>query len=570
MTRVRLLVIATLCLLALASYWPISENGFINYDDDKYITENLHVRDGLTPAGVRWAFTTFHANNWHPVTWISHMIDVELFGLRPERHHEVNVLMHALNGILLYLVLEAATGFTAAGALTAALFVVHPLHVESVAWAAERKDVLSALFWLLALGAYVWYCRRPAKRRLIAVSLLATLGLMTKPMLVTLPFVLLLLDFWPLGRFARLAPRPLTRLVVEKAPLFALSAASICLTLIAQQRGGDASSIAALETLPFGLRVANVVSAYLWYLVKAIWPSELAVLYPLSASMPPLTQVAGAAVVLAGISIGCFSAWRRHPGLTVGWAWYLGTLVPVIGLVQVGLQSTADRYSYLPLIGPFLVASMALVSFSRRGATQKALGIAMIAIAITALGLLANRQTRVWRDGMTLFSSAASRTRENWMTANNLGRALLAGGRRPEAIAEFEKTTRLAPHWPDGHYNLGIAYGETGRCRDGAAEFRVALSINRNLPSAHFNLGLCLVQLGSPGEALGEFLEATRLNPDHANAHFNAGLILSRSDRPGEAARELREVLRLQPGNAQARVLLSRLYSPGGTAPHPP
>lgn len=560
MTRARLLIIATLVFLALVTYWPISRNGFVNYDDDKYITENIHVREGLTPAGIRWAFTTFHANNWHPVTWISHMIDVNLFGLRPDRHHEMNVLLHTLNGIILFLVLETATGFTAAGALAAALFLVHPLHVESVAWASERKDVLSALLWFLALGAYLRYCRQPTKTRLLAVFLLTAAGLMAKPMLVTLPFILLLLDFWPLGRWARFDSHRLARLVGEKIPLFALAAASTALTLFAQQRGGDASAVAAMTSLPFGIRVINALLAYLWYLGKAIWPSDLAVLYPLSLSVPPPALVAGASVALLGISMGCLLTWRRHPELIFGWAWYVGTLVPVIGLVQVGLQSTADRYSYLPLIGPFLVAAMALVSLSSRGAVRKVLAVTIIASAVPVFAFLANRQTRVWEDGISLFSNAASCTRENWMTCNNLGRALLAGGRVPEAVGQLEKTTRLAPNRADGHYNLGTAYGEAGRYREAAIEFRVALGINRNLPSAHYNLGLCLVQLGSAREALDEFLEATRLNPDHANAHFNAGLILSRSDRPGEAIGEMREVLRLQPGNNQARILLSDLY----------
>ncbi len=378
--RREILICLFLVLATLTVYWQVGNYEFVNFDDDKYIIENFHVQKGLTRDSVIWAFTATHVSNWHPLTWLSHMLDFQLYGLNPSGHHLTNVFFHLVNTLLLFLVLKLMTGALWRSGLVAALFAVHPLHVESVVWVAERKDVLSTLFWMLTLWAYLGYTKRPGVKRYLVILLAFALGLMAKPMLVTLPFVLLLLDYWPLKRIELgqsaiglpAASQPSTiankpgaqafRLLLEKTPMFVLAAVSSVVTFIVQKSGG---AVGALETYPFKIRMANALLSYVIYLKKMIWPQNLAVFYPHPGQSLPMWQAAGAGLLLVVVSIAVIRAGRRYPYLPVGWLWYVGTLVPVIGLVQVGDQAMADRYTYVSLIGLFIVVAWGVPDVAR-------------------------------------------------------------------------------------------------------------------------------------------------------------------------------------------------------------
>jgi len=443
-----------LAALVLAIYAPVRHFDFVQLDDPAYITENPHVLRGLTLDGVRWAFTTGHAANWHPLTWLSHMLDAELFGVAPGPHHLTSVLLHALNTLLLFGALLRMTGAVWRSAVVAALFGVHPLRVESVAWVAERKDVLSALFWLLTLRAYAGFAApaepaapRRGRRYALALALFA-LGLMAKPMLVTLPFTLLLLDWWPLGRLGRTGAWPLVR---EKIPFVALAAASSAVTLIVQERGG---AVSAVSSEPFALRLENAVVSLVAYLRDMLWPAGLTVIYPFPESVPAW-QAAGACLVLGGISLAAWRLARSHPYVPVGWLWYLGTLLPVAGLVRVGLQARADRYTYVPLIGIFIavvwggaeLAARAGARFPRRPALPAAAPALLAAASILALAAAARHQVGYWKDNVTLWTRATVLTLrvDEFEAHMSLGAALAAQGRSGEALRHFAEAVRLRP-----------------------------------------------------------------------------------------------------------------------------
>ena len=517
-------VCVALAVLTLATYWPLRLNGFVNYDEPSYVTEDSHVQDGLTWTGVAWAFRTTAAANWHPLTWLSHMLDCQLYGLRPWGHHLTNLLFHIANTLLLFLVLQRMTGAQWRSAWVAALFALHPLHVESVAWVAERKDVLSTFFGLLTIGAYARYAqskarnpksevRRPKASKLQSsrfgvqgsrfaalhhpssfyyclTLLFFALGLMSKPMLVTLPCLLLLLDYWPLDRL-ELNTRHATRdtllgLLPEKVPLMALSVASCVVTYLAQRHTG---AVASTELVPVGSRLLNAVLAYCTYIGKALWPVHLAVFYPYRQTQS-FGWAALAAVFLIIVTAGAW-LWRgKWPHLLVGWLWFLGTLVPVIGLVQVGSQSMADRYTYIPLIGLLVALAWSIPGPSSQW--RSARPVLAVAGALTVLLCLSltRAQVRYWRDSESLFRHAVSVTAGNFVAHGKLGEALAARGALPEAKAEFAAALGINPAYFPAMYNLASLLRTNGEAGQALSLFRQALELRPHDAAAHYNLAI--------------------------------------------------------------------------------
>ncbi len=496
-TRTVLIGGALLALVALV-YRQVAEFGFVNFDDPRYVTQNPIVKAGLTWRGVVWAFSGVHVSNWHPLTWLSLMLDVEAFGVDPSAMHLVNVALHAANTALLFLVLQAATNRPWRCAFVAALFAVHPLHVESVAWISERKDVLSTLFWLLAMGAWLRWVRAPSAPRKIAVALAMALGALSKPMVVTLPVTLLLLDVWPLRRLdpEGLTPARLWPLVREKWALFAVSAVTGVLTLVAQQEGG---SVASSQAVALPARLGNAILAYGQYLLQTIWPTALAVVYPHPALTPsglPWGAVFLSALVLAIVTAIVVWQWRARPYLAFGWAWYVVTLAPVIGLVQVGLQGRADRYTYVPLIGVFVAVTwMAADLVGARLWGRTVLGAAA-AGSVAAASILAFRQVATWQDSFRLFNHALEVTSENGLAWRNLGTAW-QDARRPElAVPALRESIRLMPHDARTWLNLAISHMTMGQFDEADACFRKALDMSPRDPFIWFNLGIAQAMRG--------------------------------------------------------------------------
>jgi Flp pilus assembly protein TadD len=568
-SRVHLAICALLAVAVLVIYRQTLDFTFTNYDDQTYVTENAHVQAGLTADSAEWAFTTLSGSNWHPLTWLSHMLDWQMYGNQPGLHHLTNVLIHLLNAILLFLVLSRMAGSVWCSAFVAGLFAVHPLHVESVAWVAERKDVLSALFWILTMWAYARYVEARSVRRYLPVLLLFAAGLMAKPMLVTLPFALLLLDYWPLQRFNRnLGP-----LLVEKIPLFVLATASSAVTYVAQQRGG---SVAGLQALPFDLRVSNAIISCVTYIGRMFWPLQLAVFYPHAREAFPAWRVIGSACILVAVTAIAISRRKKQPYVTAGWFWYVGTLVPVIGLVQVGQQASADRYTYIPLIGLFVAIAWLVPALIPRKAepgperrprksqpVAPAIGKREIWLAITAAAVIvaltvdARIQTAYWRDSITLFSHALDVTTDNDLAHNNLGIALADAGRPADAREQYQEALRINPADPDANYNLGIALAGQARYKEAAEYFRRSLKSRPNYPKALDNLGNALARLGHTDQAVEYYRKSLELDAGNAKAHNNLASALSEQGKLDEAVSEFRQALKLKPDFKEAHANLS-------------
>ena len=514
-----------LFLSTLALYYPALGNGFVNYDDPAYVTANLQVQQRLTSRSLAWAFTSTAEANWHPLTWISHMLDVQWFELRPAGHHAQSVLWHAVNVVLLFLLLAKATGFVGRSALVAALFAVHPLNVESVAWVAERKTVLCAFFFLVTLAAYGWYAKRPRAGRYLAVALLFALALMAKPMAITLPFALLLVDFWPLQRFPQM---PLSKLALEKIPLLALSAASAAITLYAQRAGG---AVGSAELLPLSMRVENAIYSYFIYVEKAVWPSRLAVFYPHPEGSLALWKVLGAAAVLAAITALCWHfRGSRHERLylLVGWFWFLGTLAPVIGIVQVGRQAWADRYAYLPLWGLFVIAVWLLSEAAAQISLSRAAQVVIALAVLLGYSAMAYSQIQYWRNSYSLFTHAIRVTSANPTAEGNLGSALMEMQRPDLALPHLERAIQLTPTLSTPHYNLGVLLHRQNELDRALQEYQLALKYGpdeREAAQTHNNLGALFNQLGRRDEAVAEFTAALALNPFEQNSMIGRGMI---------------------------------------------
>jgi hypothetical protein len=465
-SRLPLLIAFGLAVLVVGVYWGSGTHKFIDFDDGEYVYDNAHVKAGLTLAGMKWAFTSSYAANWHPLTWLSHMLDVQTFGMNAGSHHLVNVAFHVVNTILVFWLFRKVTGATARSAFAAALFGVHPLHVESVAWVAERKDVLSTLFMLLTLMAYTAFVRRGGVGRYAAALVLFALGLMSKSMLVTLPFVLLLLDFWQLGRLRRGSTSgkiPVGKLVLEKIPFLLLSMLASAATFLAQSRSG---ATAAVESFPLDQRIANAFVACVFYLRKTLWPAGLAVFYPhpstLGEHIPAVSWIP-AATVLVLISAFVVRERRRRPYLLFGWLWFLGTLFPVIGIIQVGSQAMADRYTYVPLVGIFVAIAWGAAELLERLRVPRAARVALCAGCLVPLSAAAHSQSDYWVDGIHLYRHAIAVTERNWLAWNNLGMQFLSASDDSRAAAAFHEAVTIKPDCAIGWYNLGVASGRLGR-----------------------------------------------------------------------------------------------------------
>jgi tetratricopeptide (TPR) repeat protein len=591
-TSRKILICLVLSILTLAAFWQVKNYDFVNLDDKMYILENRHVLSGLTVDGVKWAFTSVYASNWHPLTWLSHMLDVDLFGVNAGRFHLVNVFFHITCTLLLFLILDRMTGALWQSAFVAALFALHPLHVESVAWIAERKDVLSAFFWMLTLGAYVLYTEKKRPGRYLATLFFFALGLLAKPMLVTLPFVLLLLDVWPLKRLqaadsissrsalpaekmtkkeksrmkrkvreqnvtlpvnapSGAAPLQWSRLlplIGEKIPFFILSAASSVVTLYAQQQGG---AMVSMERIPLFMRLANAVMAYVLYIGKAIWPRSLAVFYPYPDAWP-LWQAGGAFLLLAGITAMAVYFLKRLPAVAVGWFWYLGTLVPVIGILQVGMQAMADRYTYIPLVGLSIAVAWGVPELLKKWRHGKASLTATATLVMAVLSIVTWMQVGHWRDSVSLFSHALAVIKDNHLAHNNLGVALNAAGEKERSAFHYAEAIRINPRYSSYHYNYANYLAAHGKTDEAIAHYTDAIRLEPDYFNAHNNLGLARASRREFKAAAVHFREALRIRPGTADVHYNLAVALANQSDRQEAERHLREAVRIDPNFAEA------------------
>jgi tetratricopeptide (TPR) repeat protein len=601
----RYLICVVLSVITIAVYWQVLHFDFINFDDPKYVTENLHVQQGLTWDSIRWAFTTKHVNNWHPLTWLSLMLDWHLFGPNAGAFHLVSLLLHVANTVLLFIVLSRCTGAVWCSAFVAATFALHPLHVESVAWIAERKDVLSTLFWMVTMLAYARYAERPLVARYVVALLAFGLGILAKPMLVTLPCVLLLLDYWPFRRMelaqstgdkdvgvnrssSLTSRKPLLFLVLEKSPFFALAAASSIVTLMVQKR-----TVMSMETFPLKARVTNALVCYATYIGKVFWPGRLAIFYPHPNDTLPGWQVVLAIVVLVSISTWVILRGRRKRYLIVGWLWYLGTLLPVIGLVQVGTQAMADRYTYLPLTGLFIIIAWSARDLAAQWRYRRIIFTLAGLILCAALMLSSWIQIRHWRNSITLFEHALNVTSNNYLGHYGLGVTLAEDGKTEQAIEHYKAALSLKPDFTDVRFNLakalaergtfreamphydevlkskpgdadvynslGLALAEHGNLEQAVRVYRSGLDFNPKNAHLHSNLGVALLQQGQLDKAFKELQVALDLLPV-SETHNNMGMLLASKDQLVEAIEHYNEAIRLDPGNAKAYFNLGNAF----------
>ena len=569
-----LLLGVVLAIATVALYYPVTSHPFTDYDDDVYVTGNQHVKAGLRWTTITWAATTYDACNWHPLTWLSHALDCQLFGLDPSGHHATNLLLHVLNALLLYAVLLRATGAAGPSFVVAALFALHPINVESVAWIAERKNLLSMFLFLLALGAYGWYARAPRTGRYAVVALLYAMALMAKPQVITFPCVLLLWDYWPLRRLfpedgqaegAASAPqRSWQWLVLEKLPLLALSAVSAVLTIQAQRAS------AAIRWFPLAIRAENAVVAYARYLGKALWPSRLGLIYPHPEHTLRLWQVATAALLLAVVT-GLVIKQRHRRYLLVGWFWFLGTLVPMIGLVQVGGQAMADRYAYLSFIGLFVMVCWGLRDWaaSRQVPARWLAGAA--ALLLLALAATARHQIGYWQDNLTLWAHTLEITHNNWLAENNYGAALLGENRSEEAIAHFRASAAIFPDDPVSHLDIGYYEQQHGNFTAAFTEydkvFRLTPKEKQSIAAeAHNNMGFAYLRLNDPAKAQENFRAAVALNPLHNRGWLGLGLTQQRAGDINSAIHDYSQSIQAEPSDLAYLLLAQALNLRGETA----
>ncbi len=524
----------------LLIYSRVLHFGFVTFDDPAYVTENPHVQAGLSLGGIAWAFTTPAAGSWFPLTWLSHMLDCSLFGLDSGWHHFTSVCIHAISTVLLFVVLKRITGARSKSAMVAFLFGLHPLHVESVAWVCERKDVLSALFCMLTLWAYAAYAAKPGTGRYMAALVLFCLGLMAKPMLVTLPVILILLDRWPLGRGWKLA---------EKVPFLAASLADSVVTYVVHWQ---AQALPSFEQIPAAVRVENALVSYVMYLFKMVWPTNLAVFYPYPRD-PLLAPAILAAMTLAAITVFAIRTRSAKPYLITGWLWFLITLLPVIGLVQAGAQARADRFTYIPMIG----LSIAVVwGISEALAARRPIRMALAGAVCASCVVLTWLQLGYWRDNVSLYRHAIAVTDDNYVAHMNLASVLEPRGDRAEAAAELREAVRIVPGYALAHAELGQLMANLGQPGEALRELQAASKLRPDSADTHVRLGTVLGTLGRTGDAIAELSEGTRLQPGNADAHYDLGTAFGQANRFEEAAREFSVAARLKPDDAEARFML--------------
>jgi len=548
-----LLACLFLTLVVIGVFEPIRYNDFVQSDDATYITDNPHVTGGINRQSIIWAFTTFHMGHWHPLTWLSHMLDCRLFGLNPLGHHLHNLLLHLINTLLLFFVLQRFTGAFWRSAFVAAAFALHPLRVESVAWAADRKDLLSTVFWLLTMWAYLRYARRPQLGIYLVMFAFFVLGLLAKAMLVTLPFILLLLDYWPLGRLRwkgpsrakkELLPKTgssapphmplsLTRLIMEKIPLIILVPFSVVIGSLAQDKS---QAMIDIRLFPLMDRITNAIVYYVRYLGKICFPNNLASLYLINPKPYPLWQVGLCLLLLVGITLLAFYLRRRQPYLLVGWLWFWVILLPVIGLLQSGLQAIADRYTYLPSIGIFIMLAWGLEELLRKWRYQKVVLGLSACLALGALTLATRVQLSYWTNNYTLSEHALKVTKNNYLMHNDFGNSLAAQGRFDEAISHFQEALRIYPDFPEAYYNLANTLFATGRLDEAVTCYRMLLQFQPEETRLDFakvynNLGVALAAIGRLDEAIIQFRQALQITPDNLEAKNNLARALQSKSR---------------------------------------
>jgi Flp pilus assembly protein TadD len=532
----------------------------VDFDDDLYVAENTRVQGGLTRDNIVWAFTSTHAANWHPLAWLSHMMDVQFFGMNSGCHHLTNVFFHIMNTLLLYFVFRKMTGDAWRSGAVAILFGIHPLHVETVAWIAERKDVLSTFFCFLAIWGYIRYVGMPTIRNYILVFISFGLGLMAKPMIVTLPFLLLLLDYWPLGRFQQTdglhSDRGLrTRifsLIWEKLPLLMLTTGFCVITFLVQKSGG---ALRSLTAYPFHVRLANALVSYAVYMKQTLWPFKLSVFYPYRSALGA-GEILGAFLLIVFISVMVLRQIVKRPWFAVGWFWYLGILVPVIGLVQAGSQAMADRYTYVPLVGLFITIAWAVPDRFMEKRYNQVWTSTVSTIIILCFASIASIQAGYWKNSITLLKRAIEVTPDNYAPRNNLGMALERLGRIDEAIYFYQEALHINPNYTQALNNLGRAMEKQGKIVEAIQHYSKALQMNPNLSEAHNNLGNALVKQGKYSDAVKHYSEALRLNPEYAQAYYNLGNARFYQGNYEEAVSAYEKALRIQPDYAEAYVNL--------------
>jgi protein O-mannosyl-transferase len=570
-----------LIIVSLTLYNSLSRHPFVNYDDDRYVSDNAHVKEGFSWESIKWAFTSYDESNWHPLTWLSHMLDCQLFHLNPAGHHYTNALLHAFNVALLFWVLYSATGFIWRSFMAAALFALHPINVESVAWVAERKNLLSLFFFLLALGAYHWYASKPRAGRYVAVAALFALGLMAKPQVITLPFVLLLWDYWPLQRAGARANqdagierqsipgqsipgRPWTWLLLEKLPLLAMCVASSVLTLRAQTAAGAVTSF---SRYPLSIRLENAIIAYTRYLGKALWPSHLSVMYPYQPASLTQWQILLSLLLLILITAGVAAAKKRY--LIVGWLWFLGTLVPMIGLIQVGVQAMADRYAYLPFIGLFIAACWGVSEFTESRSLSYKWLVAPSAIVLVALALVSHRQIGYWSSNLSLWSHAAAVTTGNFVAEDGIGNSLLAQGDLEQAMPHFQLAADIHPTDPISNSNLAFYKMQHGDLAGAIALYTKIVDNTQDERSkaiAFINMGNIQKELGNLSAARDNFQAAINLRPRNARAWIGLGIATQKSGNYTAAIQAYSQAVSLQPTDLTYLLLASALKRSGRDA----
>ena len=574
-TRTLVAIYLALTILTWIVFGQTLGHPFVQYDDQEYVYENPDITAGFTIHGLLRAFSSPQIRNWHPLTTISHMLDCQLFGLNPTGHHFTSVLFHTVAALLLFTVLRAMTGALWRSAIVAAVFAIHPLRAESVAWVAERKDVLSAVFFMLTLGAYVHYARQPSIRRYLLIVLFFALGLMAKPMLVTLPLLLFLLDYWPLARNQK-AGLGWRKSIAEKIPLFFLSLVAAVATLIAQRTTVNYS-----EELPLAWRIGNAVLSYVAYIGQMIWPARLAVFYPHVADRLSPWQVALAVVLLGGITALVFLWRRQRPYLLVGWLWYLVALFPVIGFIQVGLQGRADRYSYLPQIGLYIALTWALADSALRSNRRRAILAGAAAVVIGALAWRARIQTSYWSSTESLWNHALEVTTDNDVAHYNVAALLLKRGQVDEAISHYEKALNIRAENHETHYHLSVALLhdslgnaliQKGRLDEALIHYRRAVELRDDFADAHSNLASLLARKGETAEAIAHYEKALAIPPEDAPSHIRLARLLLQLGRNNEAIAHYRRALQLTNDPALARSVEQEIKKNegGGGQPSPP
>jgi tetratricopeptide (TPR) repeat protein len=542
-----LLITAGIILSTLFVYWQVGGHQFTNFDDDKYIVSNEHLNKGLSGEGIRWAFTEYHAHNWHPVTWISHMVDCELFGLDPAGHLLVNVFFHIVNALLIFFVFKAMTGNVFASGFVAAAFALHPMHVESVAWASERKDVLSTLFWLLTMWAYTGYSRNGDFRWYLLSLLFFAVGLFAKQMLVTVPIVLLLLDYWPLRRFESPGTvfKPITfrRSVLEKIPFLFLSFVAAGIVYVVQLRTG---TVKTFGEYPLCWRLCNAVLAYAGYISKMLWPTQLSIFYSHPRGDIPILKLVLLNLILCFATVFSICNIRKRPYIFFGWFWYLVTLLPVIGIIQVGWQSMADRYSYMPLTGLFVIVAFGCIEIFRGLRYRRLILLLCSVVVLVSLSVLSFFQVRHWQNSITLYRHCAEVTKDNDWAYLNLGAAYMLEQDYEQAITNFEKALSIEPGLIEAHYNLALVFSSQGRLDKAAEKYKNILEINPDNVFIRKELAFALLKTGKADEAVLHFVEVLRAKPDFAGTYSDAGVLLTQQGKINEAIKLYEQGLQIK------------------------